>query len=558
MSAKDRPRFDIDAVRDLAGEKVFARGKEYFSDGQVQIIALEPERVLAQVDGTEIYRTEVTGRGKSIGGECSCRAFEDWGFCKHMVATALAANAAGTGSEAKGAGVLSRIRDHLRGKGVDALIEMIVKLAERDLTLLGKLDTAAALSDGDDSTTEARLRKAIDAATRVSDFVDYGETADWAAEVDAALDMVADLASGERAGIALKLAERSIDRIERAAESIDDSDGHCGALLHRARDIHLAAARIARPDPLRLARDLFAREIEGRHETFDRAAALYADVLGNQGLAEYRRLAGAALDKLPARSRQNRGRHEFTGGYDRLRDVLDFFAEREGDLEARIALRAKDLSSPRNYLRLAEFCLSHGRAEEALRRAEEGLWVFEDDPPDEPLVLFTVDLLSKVGRKKDAQARLWQVFKEAPSFASYDRLRKLGGVAARGRVVEFLEAKLRERRPGLLAAEFLIRILVHEKMFDAAWAIAREHEVSLGWRDTLAQASEATHPREALEVYAERVDWLANTGGNPAYEQAAKLIARMATLRSAAEQAAYVAALKSRFRRKYTFMRLLV
>ena len=48
--------------------------------------------MLAQVAGTEDYRTELTGRGEDFDGECSCPAFEDWGFCKHMVATALAAN----------------------------------------------------------------------------------------------------------------------------------------------------------------------------------------------------------------------------------------------------------------------------------------------------------------------------------------------------------------------------------------------------------------------------------------------------------------------------------
>src|SRR5712691_2500767 len=111
MNASDRPRFDIDALQALAGEKVFARGTAYHRDGQVEILLIEPGRVLAQVAGTEDYRTELTGRGKDIGGECSCPAFEDWGFCKHMVAAALTANAAG--DDATGAaGALTRIRAH--------------------------------------------------------------------------------------------------------------------------------------------------------------------------------------------------------------------------------------------------------------------------------------------------------------------------------------------------------------------------------------------------------------------------------------------------------------
>jgi len=164
MKAKDRPRFDIDAVRDLAGDKVFARGAAYHRDGQVAILSIERERVLAQVAGTDDYRTVLTGRGGTIDGECSCRAFSDWGLCKHMVATALAANSLGADAEADGA--LARIRSHLKERGVDVLVEMIVGMAERDPALFRRLDLAATTVNGDEKTLEARLRKAIDGATR--------------------------------------------------------------------------------------------------------------------------------------------------------------------------------------------------------------------------------------------------------------------------------------------------------------------------------------------------------------------------------------------------------
>jgi uncharacterized Zn finger protein len=93
MTTKHRARFDIDVLRELAGGKVFARGEAYYRDGQVEILVIEPGRVLAQVAGTEDYRTKLTGHGKNFDGECTCPAFEDWGFCKHLVATALTVNA---------------------------------------------------------------------------------------------------------------------------------------------------------------------------------------------------------------------------------------------------------------------------------------------------------------------------------------------------------------------------------------------------------------------------------------------------------------------------------
>jgi len=245
--------------------------------------------------------------------------------------------------------------------------------------------------------------------------------------------------------------------------------------------------------------------------------------------------------------------------YRRLKDILDIFAERDGDVDARIALRAKDLSSPWSYLQLAEFCLSQGRGEEALRRAEDGLWVFEDGRPDERLVLFAVDLLSKTGRSGDAEAYLWRTFEKAPSLELYARLCKLGGKHAGERAVKLLETRLIGDEPTRWhsPADLLIRILVHERKFDAAWAAVHKHGASIGVKEALARASEATQPREALAVYIERVDQLANAGGNPAYAEAANLIGRMAALQSAAEQAAYVAALKVRFGRKRNFMKLL-
>jgi len=515
MKAKDQSRFSTDALRDLAGDTVFARGETYHRGGRVQILIVESKRVLAQVAGTEDYRTELRGRGRDIGGDCSCPAFKDWGFCKHMVAVALAANDLGADAEAEGAGVLSRIRDHLKQKSVDTLAGMIVELAERDPALLRRLDMAAAVVDADDGTLRTRLRKAIDAATRTRDYVEYSEVQDWAMNVNASLDAIDDLASGSRAVLALELAEYAIDRIGRAIDSIDDSEGHCGELLYRAREIHLAAAESAQPEPVQLARKLFAREVDGYYDTFQDSARLYADVLGELGLAEYNRLAAKAWEKLPRRSGGVRGDDdELPAGYERLEAILDFFAERAGDVDARIALRAYNLSSAWRYLELAEFCQEQGRVDEALRRAEEGLWVFEDGQPDERLVSFTVKLLSKAGRKADAEALLWRAFEKAPRLELYKQLRKVGGKTALERIIGILEIRLagKARAGWYTPADLLVSILIEEEMFDAAWTVARDHKVSHGAKVALADASKAAYPREALEVYAEQVNQFVSTG----------------------------------------------
>lgn len=283
--------------------------------------------------------------------------------------------------------------------------------------------------------------------------------------------------------------------------------------------------------------------------------ATYADVLGEEGLNEYRRLATKAWEKLPSR-RAGRELGEVPDDCRRLIGILDFFAERAGDLETRIALRAKDLSSPWRYLQLAEFCREHGRVQEALRRAEEGLWIFEDGRPDERLLFFTVDLLVKTGRKSDAEAHLWRAFEKQPSFELYGRLRKIGGKAGSERAIEWLKCRLGKKTRSIwdYSADLLVRILTHDKMYDAAWAAVRKHQASSSVQQELARASEATHPRQALEIYAAGVEDLINRGG---YAEAVKLVGRMKPLRDAAEQISYIAALKERHGRKRNLMKLL-
>ncbi|MBV9881379.1 MAG: SWIM zinc finger family protein [Sphingomonadaceae bacterium] len=556
---KERTGFDLDrdALRKRVGEKTFARGEAYHKGGQVLILSAEPGRVLAQVAGSDDYRTELIGVGAAIGGACSCPAFGDSGFCKHMVAVALAANAAG--KNAGGTGTIPRIRKHLQERGIEALVDMIVGFAERDPALFRRLDLASMNESGDTKAVEAGLRKAIDSATRTRDYVEYREAPAWAAGVNEALDALAELLPAGRATLGLQLSERALDRIEEALGSIDDSDGYCGGLLERARDIHLEASSATRPEPVAFARALFRREMESGHDAFDGASGLYADVLGESGLAEYRRLASEAWEKLPAYQAGRGSYDEFSHERYRLEDILDSFAERDGDLEARIALRARDLSSPAAYLKLAAFCLEQGRGEEALRRAEEGLWIFEDGRPDERLLLFTADLLAKAGRAGDAETHVWRGFEKAPSPAFYARLCSLGGEAARERAIAFLEFRLvgvqasRHHFP----ADLLVDILIGERRADAAWTVVKRYGASARVKEELARMSEAAFPREAREVFAERVEQLILFGGNAGYAEAVALIGRMGRLTGAAEQAAYVDGIRTRHGRKRNLMKLL-
>jgi len=564
------PRFDVATLREVAGEKVFARGIAYHEDGQVEIVSIDNARVVARVIGSEVYRSQLDGMAKKFSGECSCPAFSDWGFCKHLVAAALAANDLGPEAAAQAANRFSKIRDHLRAKGIEPLVDMIMGLAERDPELLRDIELAATAATADDQTLFVQFKKAITDATRTRGFVEYRETGAWAEKIERILEQIEALIQSGRADLVLRLLDYFYARMDDALNNMDDSDGQGGGVYAKACEIHLAACRAAAPEPIALARDLFARETNSDWEFFCGASETYADVLGEIGLAEYRRLAYEAWRAIKPLRAGGRPAHDdqFSARY-RLGAILESFAMREGNVDARIAIRTTDLSTAYAYFEVAQLCLDHGREADALKWAEDGLWQYEDQP-DQRLVFFAADLYRRLGREKDADELLWQTFERLPSIELYRRLKRAAGPgkpavdAARDRAVALLRAKL--DKPEAKARwsaprELLLQVLLSEQRLGEAWGVVRDHGCSDPQLLDLAKASEQSHPNEALSAYAHGVERLASLGGQANYEEASKMIARMQSIRKClganADHAIFLAEFMSRHKAKRNLMKLL-
>lgn len=549
------PRFDMTALREAAGEKVFARGVAYQRGDQVDIIAIEPARVLAKVLGTEIYRVELTGGGTQICGQCSCPAFSDWGFCKHMVAVALAANAADPGKPAETMGRLTRIRAHLLAKGAEALANRI----ELDLEMTADTD--------DGETLFTRFRKALTDATRTGGYVEYADAGGWAGRIDRVLGQV-EILIPAHPQVALRLIDHAFDRLEAALGSVDDSNGEGVALLEHISELHLTACRAAAPDPVTLAKDLFEKEIESESDAFHGAAQSHAEILGEAGLAEYRRLAEGAWSKLSPRP-PGRFAHDPGGSVRyRLTAILDGFARRDGDLDARIALRARDMTSAYAHFEVAQICVAHGREDLAISWAEEGLWRFEDEP-DVRLTRLAADLMRRSGRASKAEDVLWSAFERAPSLELFSAL-KAGGDSGSvtDRAAAILTAQIRSARSDALGrsappaiADLLVRLLTDEMQLARAWDVVRAHGCGESTLETLARLSEGPCPQEALSAYAALVERHVARTGRTGYEAACAIISRMALVRSGLSQDAihldYVEELAVHHKAKRTFVQLL-
>jgi len=185
------------------------------------------------------------------------------------------------------------------------------------------------------------------------------------------------LADGHAAAVR-SLALYAFEALGTALEQADDSNGELGGALDRVKDLHLAACRASRADAAALAQEVFELELADPWGVI--ALAEYAEVLGEAGLAVYRRLVEAEWAKVPALGPGANTPDRYGGRRYRLTGIMAQQARLSGDLEQQVAVTARDLSEPQACHAIAELYRQAGQAEVASGWAERGWAAFADHP----------------------------------------------------------------------------------------------------------------------------------------------------------------------------------
>jgi hypothetical protein len=291
-----RSLLDRNRVVALAEGRFLERGQRYASEGRVRVADEDGAAIGGIVSGTHDYEVRIWVEDDDLAYACDCPIGLDETFCKHLVALALAwldqpPSRSGTrGSSPRSSHGRPRpitnadVRAYLHGQDHGTLVDMILAEADRDDRLRERLllRTRRSATAGVDA---GQLRRAIDRAVRVRDFVEYAGAYDYARGIHDAIDLLEDLLRDGQPAAVIELCEHALRRVEGAIESVDDPDGEIGGLLERLQELHLAACRARQPDPEELAARLFAWEFGDEWDVFSGAPETYADVLGVAGLA---------------------------------------------------------------------------------------------------------------------------------------------------------------------------------------------------------------------------------------------------------------------------------
>ncbi len=558
-----------ESLRRLAGARSYALGEAYRADGLVSGLVQDGDTLVAQVHGTQTYRVKLRAAGDRLDFDCSCPFAAEGAFCKHCVAVGLAwLSGAAPGGTTKAA-TMDDVRTYLKSQEKEVLISLLVEQALEDTGLQTRLFLRVAQSAAGGPNLPA-YRRAIDRAAKTGDLVEYDDVPAYARGLERVAESLRELLPAGYAGPAVELAEYALAKFEKALDSVDDSNGTVSSVLDYLEGLHRDACVLAKPEPALLARRLYEWQIRS-DMVFSDVLKEYADVLGEHGLAEYRRLAEADWASVTARG-PNQSRTSEYGGTSRLAGIMEDLARRTGDVEAVVAVLGRDLSGPHRFLAIAQECLNGGSESQALRWAERGILEFPE-AQDGRLAEFLVGRYQALGRHQEALAILWDRFRQRPVLAQYQAL--WGCALPIGRWDEWRVealALLREQieaektRPGRFGIfgrvdnSELVRILLWEGRPDDAWHEAQKGGCADGlWLD-LARERESDHPEDALTVYTPRIGPMvaAATGD---YSEPVRFLLRirrlMTRLGRQDEFAREIEELRSTFKRKRNFLKLL-
>lgn len=256
---------------------------------------------------------------------------------------------------------------------------------------------------------------------------------------------------------------------------------------------------------------------------------------------------------------------------------MESLARASGEAEELVAVMSRDLSSAYSYLRIAEVYRDAGQHDNALLWAENGLKAFPDHT-DARLREFAAEEYHRRSRHAEAMNLVWAEFLERPFPETYRTLERHANKASawpewrdlaiaeiRARIAKTKEKARGKARSRWLPVDddhsILVEIFLYENKAEDAWREAMAGGCSEALWLRLAAKREKEHPEDAAPIYLKYAEAGVAVTTNGRYEEPVRLLAKAAAIMKrldrGAEFAGQLEALRTKFKIKRNFIKLL-
>lgn len=566
-------------MRNLAGEAAFRKGGGYYKGGKVVLSLGAETEVSAKVRGNKTYNVKLWVEEGGLAFTCSCPVGLDGFLCKHCVAVGLmflAHHDEGTGAKDVSSEpfiYLEVLRRFLEAQDKKYLIELLLEQAKLDERVAVRLMLLTTMSAGGKPDTSIF----INMLSSVLSAVEHGEEVDFddvILLVEGASVVVQGLMDMGFAHEALEFCEYLMMSMIQHA----DYFAHEGAfvveeVLADIADMYVNACLGMNFPQAELAERLLQATLE---------TGLMIFLLAVEQLGEKRGSALLKAGKQLARKEWDHLMRLGPGGLDResalrlsrLEKHLEDLAQYSGDIDELIEIKEGNLTSPNDYLDVAELYMDAGRPDEALCLAEKGLKAFPDQN-NALLKAFIADEYLVRGRYEEAIALVWSEFEKFMDIRVYKLLKAYADPAglwpqwrekALSKMSSLFEERMEKGAQGRYkwyaetASSNLIEVYLWEKDFESAWQQALKGGCNVDLWMKMAKHRESEHPEDSVAVYKMLMNPTINRKNNKAYKEAVSQLKKikklLGGLGKGEEFRSYVASVVEKHKKKRNFIGL--
>lgn len=498
-------------VVDRTDPETLARGRAYARQERVEALRRARGELRAEVVGAQTYHVR-------IGDEswwCDCPVGVTGALCKHCVAVVIVA---GTAPHPSGPGSADPADAWLESLDATAL-RALVREAATEAPGVADLVARAYITTTDDI---AALRAQVEDALKPRrQFYEYRQANRYAAEAEPVVRLLVQRAARPSPQL-LAVVERAVTLVVRTIVRSDDSSGTQGDQVCRLLDLHAQVAdalgdALDRKARRRLATWLHRFVFSGLQDYFEIAVDRYADALGAEGVAEYRRLLDWTAEAI--------GEETFAVRYARGRlAVLD------RDPAAIIAVVGQGLAMQHQAVAVVEALDDAGLHDLAVEHAALGLGLPHSHQAGELVQRLVDDAAARgdIGAVLELRRAAFTRDPSSTTLTAYRTAAEASGTWAEE--VKAAEDLLARTRPW----EW-VSVLLGAHRDDEAWRFAVEHpDAARGQWERLCARRAETAPAETVPHYQRMITETLATTGRASYVTAARLLVRLRAVCAAA------------------------
>lgn len=530
----------------LAGAETAASAQSLIKSGQVENVKEKSGTVLGSVQDGREFRVQLWVADGQLDFVCNCPSGGKGAFCEHCAAVGLKwleEKPKGTKrrGKAKSRSMLDDISSYLALEDKTTIVGLLLGYANSDPDLQQTL-WFAAIGSGLLKRDRSSFQQAIEKVVRRKRFSNSETGAQYARKIQPIVDALEEFLEAGEASDVVALTEFALAELNDSFYMVSRNEDRIFEITEHLFDLHHRACVMAKPDPAVLAGWLLDWQLNARLEQSP-ALEEYADVLGEQGLATYRKAVEAEWAKVsvlkPREYRDFSNNTRF-----RITKIMEQLADESGDLEFKVSVLQRDLSSANTFMRIAQLYSDAGQHEKALSWAKEGLQAFNHE--HDIFKVFIARQHQFLGQTEQALAMVWRRYQSTPGAHTYSDLHEFASSVNqwpkwREKALGMLREKTakedaeRERHPHKYywldqTREQLVRILLWEGDVQAALEQIRNRQISGHLLLQVADKLAEKNPEDALKIYSRLIGPTLQLANNSAYKEAIGLLRKMSAL----------------------------